>query len=82
MLLSGRHHHFVLHPTLARFVELGYLKEATLLPDGESYLLVKGSGYHFPAKRTAAISDHGGKTPRKAYRRKRAKPDLPGGGDK
>ena len=67
---------------LALFVELGYLKEATLLPGGEKYHLARCAGHDFTPKLTAAEVKHPGKKPQKAYRRKRAKPDLPGGGDK
>jgi len=67
---------------LALFVELGYLKEATLLPDGEKYHLVRQAGHDFTRKLKAAKPEYASKPPPKAYRRKRDKPDLPGGGDK
>lgn len=67
---------------LALFVELGYLKEATLLPDGEKYHLVRQAEHDFTRKLKAAKPEYASKAPHKAYRRKRAKPDLPGGGDK
>lgn len=67
---------------LALFVELGYLKEATLLPDGEKYHLVRQTGHDFTRELKTAKPEYAGKPPHKAYHRKRGKPDLPGGGDK
>lgn len=74
---------------LARFVELGYLKEATLTPDGESYRLVKATGHHFPPKliegekptrsKKSAGSRPGARTstrPKKAYPRKKRRRQL------
>lgn len=67
---------------LALYVELGYLKEATLLSDGEKYHLVRQAGHDFTRNLKAAKPEYAGKAPHKAYRRKRAKPDLAGGGNK
>ena len=83
--------------TLSRLVEVGYLKEATLTPDGESYRLVKATGHHFPPKQPKQIE--GEKAPpgkaggaarletatgtkrKKAYRRKRRRQLLPRDGE-
>lgn len=80
--------------TLARLVELGYLKEATLTPDGESYRLVKATGHHFPPKQIegekappvkAGGADRPGTTTgtkqKKAYPRKRRRRTLPRDGE-
>ena len=79
---------------LARFVELGYLKEATLTPDGESYRLVKATGHHFPPKQIegekAPLGKAGGAARpgtatgtkrKKAYPRKRRRRTLPRDGE-